>query len=263
MWSVDEREQLRLAYMWVEPSEKGFWLSVSRFMAGRSAEECQAEYEKMYPTPKRRGKRKDNDQVDNDDKQAAEEKTDQGGKEELTEDGNEPGGQTKKRKRMTTIKREIRDALDSRQQQHSGDDLFHSTPYKSNAELAHAAPHPLPNNRRGQRTNEPLLQSSTDGEEAEGSLLFACDTALADMQVQRVVKERRRVRANRGKVVVAEKRRQGKEEERSKRCERLAEGANEFRLGVRQLEAEDEEKKQELMDEMEDVVVDDEDEFEA
>ncbi len=252
-WSVDEREQLRLAYMWVEPSEKGFWLSVSRFMAGRTADECQTEYEKMFPTPKRRGKRKDKDEADE------EEKEESAGKEEGKEDGH-----IKKRKRITTIKREIRDALDSRQQQHNGDDLFDSTPYKNNVDLTHtAALAPAANGRRTQRSTQSSLQQlPSDGEEADASLLFAGDATLADMQVQRVVKERRKMRANRGKAVDAEKRRQGKEEQMSKRGERLAEGANELRLGVRRLETEDEERKQELMDEMEDEVVDDEDEEE-
>ena len=249
-WSADEREQLRLAYMWVEPSEKGFWLSMSRFMAGRTPEECQAEYEKMYPTPKRRGKRKGKAAADEDEEGAEEKKEDgAGGKEEATDEG---GGQAKRRKRVTTIKREIRDALDSRQQQHSGDDLFDSTPYKGNAELTHTAPQPQPNDRHKRRSNQSQQESSADSEEAEGSLLFAGDTALADMQIQRVVKERRKVRANKGQVVEAERRRQGKEGERSRRGERLAEGSNELRLGVRRLEAEDNERKQERMDEMDD-----------
>ena len=251
LWSSDEREQLRLAYMWVEPSERGFWVSVSRFMAGRTADECQAEYDKLFPTPKRRGKRKANDtQHDNEHAEAEDEAKDDAKNQD--EEGEEEGGaRPKKRKRQTTIKREIRQALDSRQQQHSGDDLFDSTPYKHNTDLTHTIqPHTTTHH-----TKRPQPQThSPDAQETGGSLLFAGDPALADLHVQRITKERRRARAHKGKAVQAEKRRQGAAEERSRLGERVAEGVSEMRLGVRRLEDEDEERKQALMDEMDDEV---------
>ena len=242
-WSSDERHALFLAYKATDPTESRFWEEVASRLHGRTADECQREFQALYPTPKRRGKRRP---VPDD---AVDEEKDGGA--DVEDDG---ARRARKRKRVTTLKREVRQALAQRDADHNGDDLFDSTPFKQNMDVA-APSHP--SNRRA------LPDSTAETRAHDGDeVVLVGDAGYADAVVQRLVKERRKTRVNRGRVQEDERRRRDGEEEKRRQGDRFAETADEVRHNLRQLDQEQQRAREQRMDEMDDEDGDEGDESE-
>ena len=233
-WSKDERAELFAAYSDVDPTERNFWDEVAARVPGRGAEECQRQFHAMYPTPKRRGKRKQEDTRGDERK-------------EEMEAEERDGEQRRRRKRVTTRKRELREALAQRDAEHAGDDLFDSTPFKDNKAVA--AP-----SDGGQRKRV-VTRMEDDKQEDEGDsdeAVLVGDVGLADAVVQRLVKERRKTKTNANRARAEEQRRRDEEEAKRKQGDRFAETAVDVKIKLRALEEERQQLEQERLDEMED-----------
>ena len=217
-WTREARVDLFLAYRDVDPTEPNFWEEVATRIPGLqcTAEECQREFQALYPTPKRR--KRSAPAVDS-----------------MAEEGGEEEGQKRKRKRVTTKKRELREALARRDAVHGEDDLFDSTPYKTNKAVA-AEPAPQ---RRGAHGVSMGEQDGAEGKEADQVLVG--NVEVADAVVQRLVVERRKTKTNMHRAREEEQQRREDDEARRRHEERLSDVTKEVEL---QLKALDEERQQ-------------------
>ena len=250
-WRQEEKALLWTVYRELEPTTPFFWSEVSRRLGGwRSAEDCQAQLQQMFPTPKKRGKRK---QPERKEPQQAEEEA--GGAQQSALEADAAGGK-RKRKRATTRKREIRQALEARDAEHGGDDLFNSTPFKHDRGLAAdgadsstaaaASSTSQPQQQRGAAasSSRAAVPAAEQDEDEEDGVVFPGDPSLADVTVQRVMKGRRRVRAQVGEMLEAEKRR------RREAAALQDEEEEDERAGLQRLEDERQERRQQAEDEM-------------
>ena len=237
-WTKEERSELFVAYREVDPTEPHFWEEVASRIADRNADECQREFQAMYPTPKRRKRR--TLALPADDEKEAEEGA------EVEEEQ-----QTRKRrKRVTTMKRELRQALVQRDAEHGADDLFDSTPYKDNAAIAAQHPH-----RR--KLPASVNMDVDEGDDGEEELLVG-DVRLADAVVQRLVKERRKTRTNLTRAREEEKKRRTEEQMKERQGDRFAESAEDVEAQLKALDDELKEREEGGVDEDVDSEEDDE-----